>query len=326
MSETTGSRSEDVAARPAELRVHVSGPDAALGRVPVADVVALLTNVERAVARAASVVIGRPSKSPGQRESVVAGASRLILRAVLDSESIEAVLELPTAVAPTTADQTRMELPVAQVGELAAEQLVAIVAGTSDGHPYVVEALSQIAESLQIGTQYDSVRFVVRDSHVSRIEATIDAHVRSRLRERVQQDRAATREGMVVGTLVEADFEAYSARLRGPSGRAVTVSFDPSLADDIQKALREPAALEGWIVYDPGSNEARSILIQNVRVADQLVLGIDARAFRRRRDFEELRERQGITGAVDIAALYDAVTPTDELNAYAAELERFREA
>jgi hypothetical protein len=53
---------------------------------------------------------------------------------------------------------------------------------------------------------------------------------------------------------------------------------------------------------------------------------LDAPAFFRRRDFNELKEQQGITAPVDIAALYDAVTPTDELDTYAAELDRFREA
>ena len=326
MSETPGSTSEEPSEGPAELRVHVSGPDAALGRVPAADIVALLTTIERAVARAASVVIGRPSKSPGQRESVVAGASRLILRAVQDSESIEAVLELPVAAAPATPDQKTFGLSVANVGELAVTMLAEVITGARDGHPYVVEALSQVAESMQIGTRYESVSLVLRDTHVSPIGATIDVQVRSRLRERVKENNAAAREGMVVGTLVEADFESYSARLRGPFGQAVTVSFDPSLSDDIHNALREPAAMEGSIVYDPVSHEARSILIRNVRVADQLVLGVDSQAFRRRRDFYELKEQQGITGVVDIAALYDDVTPTEELNAYAAALDQIREA
>lgn len=324
MSETR-STSEEALGERSVLRVHISGADAALGRIPAADVVALLRDMERAVARAASVVVGRPSRSPGQRESVVAGASRLILRALTDSESVEAVLELPPP-AEVSSDQVSLGLQVAQVGELAAEQLVAIVSGEIDGHPFVVDALSRMAESLQVGSRYESIKFSVTDTHLSPIAATIDGEVRQRLRERVKKDRAAARQGMVVGTLVEADFESFSARLRGPSGHAVTVSFDPTLADEIQAALREPATVEGWIVYDPESQIARSILTSTVRVVDQLVLGIDAHAFRRRRGFAELKREQGVSGIVDIAALYDATAAPAELEAYAEALEQIREA
>ncbi len=317
----TPSRGAD-AQRP-ELRVHIEGEDAALGRVPAADVAELLRGIERAVARAASVVVGRPSRTPGRRERVVTDASHLILSGV-QSGSIEAVLQLPQAAARSQQDQ--LNFPVARLGEVAVTQLAAVVSGQIDGHPYVVEALSQMADGLQIGVRYDAITLELRDSHVSPVTATIDALVRKRLGDRVKEDKAAAREGMVVGTLVEADFEAFSARLRGPMGQAITVSFDPIMADDIQEALREPATMEGWLTYDPGTQEARSITIRSVRLADQLVLGIEPRGFWRRREFAELQQEQGVSGAFDIDALYDSITPEEELEAYEAALHQLREA
>jgi hypothetical protein len=306
------------------LRVHIEGEDAVLGRVPAADVAELLRSVERAVARAASVVVGRPSRSPGRREQIVSDASRLILRAV-ESGSVEAVLELPR-VAEDLADQGKLDLRVAQIGEVAVTQLAAVVSGEIDGHPYVVEALSQMADSLQIGVRYDAITLDLRDSHVSPVKATIDAVVRKRLSERVTEDKTAAREGMVVGTLVEADFESFTARLRGAMGQAVTVSFDPTMADAIQEALREPTTMEGWLTYDPGTQEARSITIRTVRLADQLVLGMEASGFWRRRGFTELQQEQGITGVFDIDDLHDATTSEEELDAYEAALHQLREA
>jgi len=306
------------------LRVHVEGDAAALGRVPAADVAELLRSVERAVARAASVVVGRPSRSPGRREQAVSAASHLILRAV-ESGSIEAVLELPR-VAEGIDRQGNLDFRVAQLGEVAVTQLAAVVSGDIDGHPYVVEALSQMADSLQVGVRYDAITLELRDSHVSPVRASIDAVVRKRLSERVTEDKMAAREGMVVGTLVEADFEACTARLRGAMGQAVIVSFDPTMADAIQEALREPTTMEGWLTYDPGTQEARSITIRTVRLADQLLLGVDARGFWRRRGFAELQQEQGVTGVFDIDALYDSTTSEEELDAYEAALHQLREA
>jgi DNA-binding transcriptional MerR regulator len=68
--------------------------------------------------------------------------------------------------------------------------------------------------------------------------------------------------------------------------------------------------------------EIRARLQRPAREALQI---LDARAFRHRRDFDELKAQQGITAPVDVAALYDADTPVGELDAYAAELDRFRD-
>ena len=57
------------------LRVRLEGENAELGKVPVADVANLLILVERVVARAASVVVRRPSRKAGRREKAGAEAS-----------------------------------------------------------------------------------------------------------------------------------------------------------------------------------------------------------------------------------------------------------
>jgi len=240
----------------------------------------LLTGVERVVARAAAVIVGRPSRRPGRREHVVTNASHLILRGI-ETGSVVPVFELPDVLVDALGPQTDLGLRVAHLGELAVVQIAAVIAGQLDGHPYVVEALAQMADAMQLGSRYDAITLDLRDSHVSPVQATIDAPVRRRLKERVKADKAAAREGMVIGTLVEADFESLTARLRDHVGQAVTVSFDQGMADQIKEALREPATMEGWITFDPETQESRSIFIRSVRLGDQLPLAIDAREFRR---------------------------------------------
>lgn len=51
--------------------------------------------------------------------------------------------------------------------------------------------------------------------------------------------------GTLVGILYEADFEKCSARLRTPSGSAVTVYFSDDHAQAIKDALRESSSFKG---------------------------------------------------------------------------------
>jgi hypothetical protein len=310
-------------ARRATLRVRLEGDTAELGRIPAADVAQLLLMVEKALARAASVVVGRPSRKPGRRERVIDDAAHVVLRAI-EPGSVIPVLELP-GVDSDEIPQENLPVDVAHLGELAAAQIFDIVAEEIDGHPYVVEALSELSTKLRVGERYDSVGFEISNSAVPRRRVTLDVVSSRRLRDRVRLDKAAARQGMLAGTLVEADFESYTARLRSPEGQPVAVSFDPSMADNIHEALREPATVDGWITYDPASQEARSISLHQVMRADQTSLRIDSRAFQRRKTFADLQEEQGTTGLFDVNDLHDSISSEEELEAYEEALQRLVE-
>jgi hypothetical protein len=282
-------------------------------------------SVEKALARAASVVIGRPSRRPGRRERVVADAAHVVLRAV-ENGSVIPVLELPAIEQDDHTMQQTIDLPIAHLGEIAAGQLFDVINNEIDGHPYVVEALAELGTKLGIGDRYERVGFDISGSVVERRHADLDAAETGRLQSRVKADKAAAKQGMLVGTLVEADFESFTARLRSPEGRPVAVSFDPTMADDIHQGLREPATVEGWITYDPSDSAARSINLRRVMRGDQLPLGIDTRAFRRRRTFAQLQREQGVTGLFNVADLVDRESPAQELDAYEAALQRLADA
>jgi len=76
-----------------ELRVELAGEEAKLGEVPAADVARLILGVERAMARAASVVLGRPKTTTGRYDDVIERAVRLKLRVVVEG-SVDAVMEV----------------------------------------------------------------------------------------------------------------------------------------------------------------------------------------------------------------------------------------
>jgi hypothetical protein len=309
--------------RRATLRVRLDGADAELGRIPAADVAQLLLSVEKALARAASVAVGRPSRKPRRRERVISDAVHAVLRSV-EAGSVVPVLELP-GTDNDERQQQDLEVDVAHLGELAAAQILDVVSEEIDGHPYVVEALSELAAKLRIGERYDSIAFELTNTVVPRPPALLDVAGSRRLRERVKLDRAAARQGMLVGTLVEADFESYTARLRSPEGQPVAVSFDPGMADAIHQALREPATVDGWIIYDPANQEARSISLRRVMRADQMSLGIDIHAFRRKKTFGQLQREQGVSGLFDVVELHDSISSEDELEAYEDALQRLAE-
>jgi hypothetical protein len=303
------------------LSIRLEGPDAVLGKIPAADVAQVLTAVEVALARAVSVALGRPSRRPGRKERLVAEAAHVALVAI-EAGSVVPVLELPTI--DEDEGEPTLGVSVAHVSEIAAEQLLDVVAGEIDGHPYVVEAIANLSNKLSLGRRYERVSFELGTNGRQR-SARLDDDAAARLRERVRLDRLASKQGMLVGTLVEADFESFTARLRSPEGASIAVSFEPAMADDIHHALRTPATVEGLITYDPASQSARRIDLRRVMRGSQLAIHVDAEQFRRRRTFRQLQREQGKTGRFDVADLYDADSSEAELAAYDSAVRELSE-
>src|SRR5262249_35355144 len=85
--------------------------------------------------------------------------------------------------------------------------------------------------------------------------------VRARM-QRLSSPQAPAQDQELVGTLVEADFERNTARLRLPAGSSVDVSFSAELSDDIHEALRSKARLVGVVQYNPRTSEVKSVLLR----------------------------------------------------------------
>jgi hypothetical protein len=299
-----------------ELRLKLTGDDAELGRIPARDIAQLLFLVEKAVAQAASTVVGRPKTTTGRREKVIADAVLFRLRAI-EEGSVVPVLDLPerSAAAPDA-----LELDVASLTETAVETLLNAAEG-KNAHPVTVSALLDLSDGLHIGETYESVEFGYRPSRsVAARAVTVDRTVRSRLRALVKNQELKLRDDTVVGTLVEADFEKHTARLRGPFNETVYVSFDERLADDIQVALRRPASFQGKIAYDPDTRAAREVRVESISPGRQLSLGVDVDAFWIERSFDELADEQAVVPAQQADELYDTDSSEDEREAFMAAL------
>jgi len=299
-----------------EVRIQLAGEEARFGKVPARDVARLLLLFERAVAQAASTVVGRPKTTKGRRERVVDRAARFRLRAIEES-SIVPVLDLPEP-APLL---DSLEVDVASLTETALAKLLDTAEG-KHAHPVIASALLHLADELRIGDSYESVTFDYRSRRTeARRTVTVDRSVRSRLHALVEGQAAAVREDVVIGTLVEADFEKHTARLRGPLSEAVSVSFDEEQADAIQDALRRPASFQGKITYDADTLVARSVHLERISLGRQLILGIDADAFWTERSLDELADEQGLVPAAQPDELYDAEASEEEREAFMAALK-----
>lgn len=297
-----------------ELQVVLNGESAELGKVPAADVARLLLAVERAVASAAAVTIGRTFTLRGRRVTAVAETARLRLRAI-EEGSVRTVLELPHA-----APEDSLGLDVETLTEAAVRRVFNAAEGKPDQHPFVSSALLQLTEELHIGERYESVTLRLLSQERSRA-VVLDSEVRQRLRVQAGLRAVPIREETVVGTLVEADFERRTARLRSPDGQAVSVTFHEDLEDDVQEALRRQAGFVGQVVYDPETMQARSVALHAIQQTEQLMLGVDAEAFWRTPSYEDLAEEQGVDLApIDPEDLYDAGATEEERDAIVAAI------
>ncbi len=173
---------------------------------------------------------------------------------------------------------------------------------------------------MQIGERYDAIEFDRVTEGQASHKVYVDAPVRTRLTEYVKDATVIpVRPDSVVGTLVEADFENRTARLRSPTQQAVTVIFDEDLSDDIQSTLRQLANFEGAVAYDPKTNVAKQVRVQRLTRSEQLPL-LDSEDFWRERSVEDLAHEQATERPVSLRELYDDEASEDDRNAFLAGL------
>ena len=294
------------------IRAGLTGPNAELGRVPAADVARFLLGLERAAARAAMALVGKTG-GVGRRGRAIESAVRLRLHS-LTAGSVVAELEVPEL----AREEPGLDLDVQTLGEQAMETTLRAARGEEDANPDVVEALVNLVTELAVGDRYESAWLERVNSHEPRI--VIDRAGGARLRELASRHVPSLREDRIVGTLVEADFEKRTARLRTPEGKALVAQFADDLAGDIQMALRRPAELEGRVSLDPRTSQATSVELRQVRRADQLALGLEPDEFWRNPTVEELRLQRGVQAVSDLSLLRDYSATTGEIDAFMAAI------
>jgi hypothetical protein len=296
------------------LRVRLEGEEAELGRVAASDFARLLLGTQSAIQRAAGHVIGRALRETGRPGRVIEDSTRLRLVAI-EQGSVIAVLEAPGR----TLDPDSLDLTDRGLGELAIDKALGIAAGDEPDMPDVADAFARMADEVGIGRRYDAVSFEQsggrRDHPVK-----IDISALERLRAAATR-RPTAKDDSVMGVLVEADFESYTARLRGSDATKTQVQFPPELADEIQQALREPARLRGEVRYDPKTSEAREVQLRQIVRGVQLAFGLEPGDFWTSRTVDEIADELGIAAADSLEGLRDHEATDDEVDRMLAALE-----
>ncbi|HVQ96228.1 MAG TPA: hypothetical protein VMU51_34740 [Mycobacteriales bacterium] len=299
------------------IRAAIEGTEAEPGHIAAADVARLITGLERAIARAAYVALGRQRRAvAGRHNTAVERASRLRFVGVERGSFVE-LLALPDASEP---GDDELPITVEALGNAAFDQLLAALSGADENSldRQLAAAVAQLADELGVGERTDRITIGYASVAVSR-HAVIDSGVRASMH-RVAQLPPPERSDVLVGRLVEADFERLTARLQPPAGKPVTVRFPDELADEIHEALRQVATLEGLVSYDPKTSVASSVRLRAISRSEQLALAVgDLGTFWQHATFEDLQRSQGVT-SLDVGDLYDADLDEEERAALYAAL------
>ncbi|MBJ7604470.1 MAG: hypothetical protein JF888_15015 [Candidatus Dormibacteraeota bacterium] len=288
------------------LRVSMLEGEAALGRIRASDVGHMLVDVERVFARAAAhFVAGRPGRGQGRRGRLIEEATHLRLVG-LEEGSVVCVLQFPDA----PPNGVSFDLgDVISLGETALTYAVSTATEGRRAYSDVAAALVQLANDIGVGSRCKAVALSIGDDRQP--EVVIDAERRERLR-LVAAPAPNPRADAITGTLVEADFERRTARLRTPLGQAIAVQFDPDIDDAIYELMRRTSKLRGEITYDPSTLQARAIRVRGLGKAEQMELATSEEDFwQAPRPFAELLHERGAAATVDLDALY-IPTLTDE--------------
>lgn len=275
------------------IRAQLEGADAELGRVAAADIAHIILGLQRAIARAAYVVLGRSRRGTGRHSQAIETASRLRL-VDIERGSVVGLLALPDLETP----EPELPISVPDLSTLALEHVLDAIDEETAPDAELAAAIAGMAADVGIGGRNRSITLVADGDPATRRpdrQATVDAAVRERMH-LLSALPPPHRDQALVGVLYEADFEERTARLRLPDGEPVTVSFRPELADQIHQALRSRTWVEGVVRYHPRTSRAVSVELRALGRDSQLP--VDTAAFWRSDSFADLQAVQGVTGMV----------------------------
>jgi hypothetical protein len=291
-----------------EIRLVLEGGHAALGEVPAADVARLIDGAIRAIARSAEVIAGREPGQVGRSGTATENATRFVLRAI-EPGSVAIVLGNPLPAADETGG---LDLDDPRLTDMALGSTLDSLSGI-DLDAYVARGLADLADELAIGSRYTSLRFEITGPNATRRSAVLNRQARTRLRQIVEQSRHEVPTALV-GTLVEADFERHTARLRTSNNTVVRVNFTEDHADEIQRALRQSAEFEGIVTFNPDTSQAIAVEMRAIRRTQQLGLDLDDSDYWRVATVADLAAEQGVEPVTDLSPLHDTEATDQEID------------
>lgn len=297
------------------LHVVLEGGSAELGSVPAADVARLIEGSIRSIARAAEILSGRLPGQVGRRGSTVETATRFVLEGIAPG-SVAIKLRVPS---DFEGNREGLSLEDDRLTDLAINKTMDSIEGR-DPDAYLADGLAELGEELSLGSRYQVIRFEFTKTNQKRRSVELDYSSTQRLRVTSSNTPEASK-NTVGGTLVEADFERMTARLRTPSDRQIKVTFEDSQADDIHEALRQKAELEGVVKYDSTTKEAISVETRSITRTSRVTLDLAEEAFWQNLSVFELAKEQGVVVQDSVSVLYDEDASREEVDSFFKALE-----
>lgn len=292
-----------------QLRLRLIGDQAVLGKIPASDVAKLILAVEKAVADAATQIVGRTPGLTGRKGGPVEAATRFRLVGVRRG-SVMPVLELPR---PKGDDL--LEVGDAGLGELAVDAALDLILGES-ADPWLAGSLANIGDEIGLGTKYLRLQIEDYNGNLLQRTAVLDRARCDDLASLASQAPASD-DGGVVGTLFEADFEKNTARVRTARSKVVTVSFDDDLADQIHEVMRHQAELVGKVRFNPVTGLVSRVDVSHVIAPEQLLMSLeDTEEFWTHRTVDELLAEHKGPVADAQAAIRDEETADEQVDAF----------
>lgn len=292
-----------------QLRLRLQGDMARLGEIPASDVAKLILAVERAVADAATQIVGRTQGLTGRKGAPVEAATRFRLVGVRKG-SVMPVLELPRP-----AGEDLLDVGDRGLGEMAIDAALDLILGESSD-PWLARSLARIGDEIGLGTRYTRLDIEDYSGRALQRTATLDRERCDSLTLLASQAPTSD-DGGVVGTLFEADFEKNTARVRTVRGTAVTVSFPDHLADQIHDVMRHQTELVGRARFNPTTGWVTSVQVTTVIAPEQLLISLeDTDEFWTHRSVEELLAEHVGPVAADQSSIRDGDSTDTETDAF----------
>ncbi len=286
------------------IRAILTGEQDELGEIPAGDLAKLILGLQSALAAAASTVVRQRRRSgTGRHPAAIEAASRLRFQGV-EPGSVRAVFALPEVQLDDGAG--RDDAP--DLSQLAFGRLVdALRADEADLDPELARAIARLGNDLNIGVGGRRLE-LTSSGHRSGV---LDAETRSRMN-RTARRRPPRRDDVIVGNLVEADFERNTARVQPVAGPPVQITFPDEMADLVQANLRHVGEWHGEVSLDPATSAVNRMAVEELRVAEPLALGIEADSFWHHSTVEQLAREQGVVVPQRTEDLRTRLTFTDE--------------
>lgn len=310
-----GTSDEPISDSRLSFRLVLEGGRARLGEVPAVDVARLIDGAIRAVARAAELITGREPGQVGRRGTATENSTRFVLAAI-NPGSVAVELLGPNQGAP--ANET-LDLDDPRLTEMAVSSTLDSLLGV-EMDAYIASGLADLADMLGIGSRYDTIRFVVSGGSTGDRSGVLNRSARTRLRQ-LANEAPSSATTAIAGTLVEADFESRTARLRTPANRRVKVEFTDDYADEIQQALRQNAEFDGIVTYDPSTSQAVAVEMRSIRRTHQFGLDLTSTDYWQHHDVGALAAERGIQPIGDLSEIRDLLVDSEEVDRFFEALE-----